>query len=106
MRLPTVVAPLAVVAAVLGVTGYAVQSPVANRPLPSTEAGDLNAAVQRLDETLAKGWSSQSLIVAPQADDLTILRRLTLALAGTVPSLEEIRRFEACLLYTSDAADE
>lgn len=30
-----------------------------------------------------------------RADDLTILRRLSLALHGTIPSLEEIRRFEA-----------
>ena len=28
---------------------------------------------------------------APRADDLTILRRLSLGLTGTVPSLEEIR---------------
>ena len=32
---------------------------------------------------------------ATQADDLTLLRRLSLALHGTIPSLEEIRRFEA-----------
>jgi hypothetical protein len=95
MRLPTVVAPLAVVAAVLGVTGYAVQSPVANRPLVSNPSGDLEGAVGRLNETLAKGWSSQGLSSAGKADDLTVLRRLTLALAGSVPSLEEIRRFEA-----------
>jgi hypothetical protein len=29
------------------------------------------------------------------ADDLTVLRRLSLALFGTVPSLEDVRRFEA-----------
>lgn len=95
MRLPTVVAPLAVVAGVLVVTGYAVQSPVANRPLVSAKNDGLDAIVGRLDEMMTRSWSSQSLTPAPPADDLTILRRLTLALAGTVPSLEEIRRFEA-----------
>jgi len=95
MRLPTVVAPLAVVAAVLGVTGYAVQSPIVARPLVTTDAGDLPTAVGQLDALLAKGWAAQGLAVAPQAEDLLLLRRLTLALAGTIPSLEEIRRFEA-----------
>src|SRR6185295_13277272 len=32
---------------------------------------------------------------APSADQLTIARRLSLALVGTVPSLEEIRALEA-----------
>jgi len=94
MRLPTVIAPLAVIAAVLGVTGYAIKSPLPDRPLVSADNGGTASTIKQLDGLLAKSWSSQGLTPSSQADDLTILRRLTLALAGTVPSLEEIRRFE------------
>ena len=94
MRLPAVIAPLAVVAAVLGVTGYAVQAPVSNRPLPSSEPSQLTETVQRLNALLVENWSAHGLAPAEPADDLTVLRRLTLAIVGTVPSLEEIRRFE------------
>ncbi|QDV30737.1 hypothetical protein Spb1_26710 [Planctopirus ephydatiae] len=42
-----------------------------------------------------QSWgNSKTLSKAERADDLTILRRLHLALVGTVPSLEEIRAFE------------
>ena len=49
----------------------------------------------RVDEAFRKSWKAQGIEPAPRADDLTIMRRLSLGLAGTVPSLEEIRRFEA-----------
>jgi len=51
----------------------------------------------RLDAIVAAraaGPSGDGAAVAV-ADDLTVLRRTWLALAGTIPSLEEIRRYEA-----------
>ncbi|MFT3839262.1 MAG: DUF1549 domain-containing protein [Myxococcaceae bacterium] len=51
--------------------------------------------VGRLDEMLASKWKASSVEPAPRAEPLTVLRRLSLALFGQSPSLEEIRRFEA-----------
>ncbi len=66
----------------------------------SQTIAEVNAALDRLrNERPAGGTASaeslQPVSPAPRADDLTILRRLSLALHGTIPSLEEIRRFEA-----------
>ena len=49
----------------------------------------------RVDEAFRESWRSRGIPPAPPAPDLAVMRRLNLALAGTVPSLEEIRRFEA-----------
>ncbi len=51
--------------------------------------------VTALNEYFRKKWTDEELLAAEPASDLTILRRLSLALHGTVPSMEEIRRFEA-----------
>ena len=40
-------------------------------------------------------WAEEQIAPAAEADELTILRRLSLALHGTVPSLIELRQFEA-----------
>ena len=39
-------------------------------------------------------WSDHKLQAAPRADSLAIVRRLSLGLTGTAPSLEEIRALE------------
>ncbi len=49
---------------------------------------DVNAAFQRT-------WQQAGIAPAPRAEDLAIARRISLALTGTIPSLEEIRLFEA-----------
>jgi hypothetical protein len=51
----------------------------------------------RLDAAFAANWKAFDPPITPvrRADDLTIMRRLSLALVGTVPSLHEIRQFEA-----------
>jgi hypothetical protein len=54
-----------------------------------------DAAVARVDESLAKDWSEQQILPADPAPDLQVARRLSLALTGSIPSLEEIRAFEA-----------
>ncbi len=54
------------------------------------------SVARQIDQAFAKQWASLEppLQIAPAADDLTIARRLGLGLAGTLPSVQEIREFE------------
>jgi hypothetical protein len=61
-------------------------------PGPGWDDGDI---IARVNEAFRGEWSEQGLSAAPRAPDLAVFRRLTLALMGTVPSLEEIRAFES-----------
>jgi hypothetical protein len=47
-----------------------------------------------VDRAFRARWLEQGLTPADRAPDLAVMRRLSLALTGTIPSLEEIRRFE------------
>ena len=58
----------------------------------SSESQDV---VRKLNSSLAQEWSRLNLQPAKRAADLVIVRRLALALTGTIPSLQEIRQFEA-----------
>ena len=88
--------PVLVVLAVIGIVGWAARSPLEVGPV--REAGvdlpDLKVAVARLDRELGRRWKAESVTPTPPAPDLQVLRRLSLALHGTNPSLEEIRQFE------------
>lgn len=53
------------------------------------------ASLKKFNAEFEQSWQDKGLEPAPRADDLTIARRLSLALTGTVPSLEEIRALEA-----------
>jgi len=68
------------------------------RQLPPAPArwnqDNFSDAVRAIDEEFHKDWQSAGLQPAPDADTLTLARRLSLALAGTVPSLEELRALE------------
>ena len=48
----------------------------------------------RLDTALERDWVENELVATHRADSLQIGRRLCLSLAGTIPSLEEIRAME------------
>ena len=50
--------------------------------------------VERVNAAFAAHWKKEGLKPAPRADDLTLIRRLSLGLTGTIPSLQEIRAFE------------
>lgn len=58
-------------------------------------AAGLRAVVEAVDAAFAAGWQQAGIAPAPRADDLAIARRLSLALLGTIPSVEEIRLLEA-----------
>jgi hypothetical protein len=63
------------------------------RPADVAQA-DVAPAAAKVDEVFRADWAKAGLIPAPPADDLVVARRLSLALLGTIPSLEEIRQFE------------
>jgi hypothetical protein len=58
------------------------------------------ASLDQLNAEFQQHWQQSHLEPAPRADDLAIARRLSLALVGTAPSLEEIRALEE--VATSD----
>jgi hypothetical protein len=62
--------------------------------LSPREREGFQQVVAAIDAAFERQWREQNLEPAERAPDLQIARRLSLALAGTVPSLEEIRRFE------------
>jgi len=59
-----------------------------------TTATDLAVVVAKINQEFRDHWREKGLSPAARADDLTIARRLSLALTGTIPSLEEIRELE------------
>jgi Protein of unknown function (DUF1549)/Protein of unknown function (DUF1553) len=50
--------------------------------------------VHRVDVSFRAQWDSEGSTPANKADDNTLLRRLSLSLTGSIPSLEEIRNLE------------
>lgn len=63
-------------------------------PRAARDAG-FQRTVARLDAAFRHDWASKHLVPAAAADELTVARRLALALLGTLPSLEEVRVLEA-----------
>ena len=55
---------------------------------------DYASIIRQLNLEFAEHWRQQGLRPAAQATDLAIARRLSLALTGTLPSVEEIQAFE------------
>jgi hypothetical protein len=74
----------------------ALRSP-ASVPAPKTSAAkvDLDPIVQQVNDVFRRSDAEKGLSPAPKAPGLAVLRRLSLTLTGSIPSLEEIRRFEA-----------
>jgi hypothetical protein len=62
----------------------------------SAHAGDPPPpAASAIDCLLAKHWKKHEIKPAAAADDLTLFRRVTLDLAGRVPTVRELNAFEA-----------
>jgi hypothetical protein len=64
---------------------------LADRPRPDRSL----ELAPKIDAALEAAWKKQGAHATEPASDLELLRRMTLDLLGTVPSLEEIRAFEA-----------
>jgi hypothetical protein len=59
------------------------------------DVSSLIETVNRVDAAFAGRWEAAGVVPARPASDLQVLKRLSLALHGTIPSLDEIRQFEA-----------
>jgi len=96
-RIQSLLIPSAVLLGVLSIVGWASWSPTSQAVPPSLppQSADLAEAAARIDRHFEAAWSREGLKPADEAPELQVFRRLTLALCGTVPSLEEIREFEA-----------
>lgn len=65
-------------------------------PLPASAPDpSLDAPLAKVNAAFRASWASAGLEPAAEADALTLARRLSLALTGAPPSLEEIRRLES-----------
>lgn len=97
MRVRTVVVLSLVVTAVFAAVVWAARSPVRlhRDAAPVATRDDVVTAAGRIDAWFDARWKAAGLTPAVPADELQVLRRLSLSLHGTVPSLEEIRQFEA-----------
>lgn len=76
----------------LGLGGLLAGTSLAARPPRIERALEL---ARRIDFALDEAWAREGVKPVEPASDLELLRRTTLDLLGTVPSLEEIRAFEA-----------
>jgi Protein of unknown function (DUF1549)/Protein of unknown function (DUF1553) len=62
--------------------------------LAAPDEGGLDARAAAIDARMTEAWTNAAITPAPVADELTVVRRLSLALTGTIPSLEELRALE------------
>ncbi|MGD0040593.1 MAG: DUF1549 domain-containing protein [Isosphaeraceae bacterium] len=64
-------------------------------PEKKTGQADLRPIVAEINAVFERRWAEKGARPAPPASELAVLRRLSLALTGSIPALEEIRQFEA-----------
>lgn len=64
-------------------------------PLPKAKLDDVLNASRTVDAAFEADWGQKQFQPAVKADDLTLVRRLSLALTGSIPSLQEIRVLES-----------
>lgn len=91
LRNAAVVIVLASLAGV--VTWYWLEKPLAVKAVKAAE--EVKQIAAKVDAAFEADWASKGIAAASRADDLTIIRRLSLALTGSIPSLEEIREVQA-----------
>lgn len=91
--------PASVVLLVGFLVAWASQSPLEKSPPDDSEqVQNLSPITHQVDEYFTQRWQTAGIKPAEMLeneDELQVLRRLSLSLHGTIPSLEEIRRFEA-----------
>jgi hypothetical protein len=76
------------------VGGVAPSFTTAERERAVLGLASIQKSAARIDAAFARQWQEQGIAPAPPADDLQVARRMALALAGTIPSLEDIRHLE------------
>lgn len=83
-----------ILVAVVGASTIVASLPRATPMARPTHARQIAVPASAVDAALRDEWRAAGVTPARPASDLTLLRRLALALTGSVPSLEEIRRIE------------
>ena len=63
--------------------------------VPAADRSLTASSIAALDDALDREWTKKGLKPAEDADDLAVARRVSLALHGAIPSLEELARFRA-----------
>lgn len=91
---------IGVVASGMALLGANLIPPASPTPLaayhsPHHQQDDFQESLARVNAAFRDAWAEENLEPATPAADLQVARRLSLGLMGTVPSLEEIRQFEA-----------
>jgi hypothetical protein len=61
----------------------------------SVHNADFTGIVTEIDGIFEKTWDTVHVKPAPEAPELAVVRRLSLALSGSVPALQEIRQYDA-----------
>lgn len=89
--------PLCVLIGVIALIGSAARSNVMRHPpdAPGPVSAEVDPIISSVDRLFARKWADAQVMPANPVDDLAAFRRLSQALHGTVPSIEEIRVFEA-----------
>lgn len=67
----------------------------ASRERAVLDLASVRTSAARVDAALERQWQQSGIQPATPADDLLVARRMALALAGTIPSLEDIRHIES-----------
>lgn len=62
--------------------------------VPAEKQNDWQRTLTKINAEFQGHWQKEGLQSTARADDLTLARRLSLGLTGTIPSLEEIRELE------------
>jgi hypothetical protein len=60
---------------------------------PARDSRDVEALAAKIDELIARRWQADHAIPAPPADDATFIRRVSLDIAGKIPSVAELHEF-------------
>jgi hypothetical protein len=63
--------------------------------LPQAKLEDVLQAAQKVNADFEQSWAQKQIQPTAEADNLTLMRRLSLALTGSIPSLQEIRTLES-----------
>ena len=82
----------ATLAATLGPSARITIDTLSMEPRVRDEA--FSRTVHQVNLEFQNRWKQQSIQAAPPADDLSIARRISLALSGTIPALEDIRKLQ------------
>lgn len=99
MNAPRSLAPLVIGLGVMGVVVWTAIRPFlpddAALAHPAVPPAQADSTVQEIDAWFARRWHDEKVEPAQTEDELLVLRRISLALTGAIPSLEEIREFKA-----------